>query len=213
MPSRRVRRNVLQVALALGAGRAPGVLGGHPPDERSDLPRQGRTAGAPSSSGQPVPVDAEPSAVPAHEGARPDDGEGLGPVAPRPAQQDPEDPVRGPESGCVRPARGANCWRRARFSIARWRRERMAEKSVGRRATRRRSIEPGRILALGEIVNGSSADGVLASDRPQTSSPRCPLARSNTTLTNCPRHLSPVLRFLPTPIPGSGRDHACIEAP
>jgi hypothetical protein len=41
----------------------------------------------------------------------------------------------------------------------------MAEKSVGRRATRRRSIETGRILALGGIVNGSSADGVLASDR------------------------------------------------
>jgi hypothetical protein len=40
----------------------------------------------------------------------------------------------------------------------------MAERSVGRRATRRRSIEPGRILALGEIVNRSSADGVLASD-------------------------------------------------
>jgi hypothetical protein len=33
----------------------------------------------------------------------------------------------------------------------------MAEKSVGRRATRRRSIEPGRIQALGEIVNPSSA--------------------------------------------------------
>jgi hypothetical protein len=41
----------------------------------------------------------------------------------------------------------------------------MAEKSVGRRATRRRSLEPGRILALGEIVNGSRADGVLASNR------------------------------------------------
>jgi hypothetical protein len=40
----------------------------------------------------------------------------------------------------------------------------MAEKSVGRRATRRRSIEPGRILALGEIVNPSSADGALARD-------------------------------------------------
>jgi hypothetical protein len=37
----------------------------------------------------------------------------------------------------------------------------MAEKSVGRRATRRRSIEPGRILALGENVNPSSVDGVL----------------------------------------------------
>jgi hypothetical protein len=40
----------------------------------------------------------------------------------------------------------------------------MAEKSVGRRATRRRSIEPGRILAPGEIVNPSSADGVVASN-------------------------------------------------
>jgi hypothetical protein len=41
----------------------------------------------------------------------------------------------------------------------------MAEKSVGRKATRRRSIEPGRILALGEIVNRLGADGVLARDR------------------------------------------------
>jgi hypothetical protein len=37
---------------------------------------------------------------------------------------------------------------------------------VGRRATRRRSTEPGRIQAQGEIVNGSSADGVLANDTP-----------------------------------------------
>jgi len=34
----------------------------------------------------------------------------------------------------------------------------MAEKSVGRRATRRRSIEPGRIQAPGEIVNSSGPD-------------------------------------------------------
>jgi hypothetical protein len=41
----------------------------------------------------------------------------------------------------------------------------MAEKSVGRKATRRRSIGPGRIQALGEIVNHSSEDGVVASYR------------------------------------------------
>jgi hypothetical protein len=41
----------------------------------------------------------------------------------------------------------------------------MAEKSVGRRATTRRSIEPGRIPALGRIVNGSGPDGLVASDR------------------------------------------------
>ena len=35
--------------------------------------------------------------MPAHDGVRPDDGEGLGPAAPMPAQQDPEDPVRGPD--------------------------------------------------------------------------------------------------------------------
>jgi hypothetical protein len=59
----------------------------------------------------------------------------------------------------------ASCWRRARFSITRWRRERMAEKSVGRRATRRRSIEPGRIQARERIVNDFGADGLLARDR------------------------------------------------
>jgi len=43
----------------------------------------------------------------------------------------------------------------------------MAERSVGRRAARRRSIEPGRILALGGIVNGSSADGVVEGQAPE----------------------------------------------
>jgi hypothetical protein len=42
----------------------------------------------------------------------------------------------------------------------------MAETSVGRRATRRRSIEPGKIQALGEIVNRSGPDGLVATDRP-----------------------------------------------
>jgi hypothetical protein len=46
----------------------------------------------------------------------------------------------------------------------------MASRAHGReerrqRATRRRSIEPGRIQALGEIVDGPSADGVLATAR------------------------------------------------
>ena len=41
------------------------------------------------------------------------------------------------------------------------------ERSVGRRATRRRSIEPGRIQGLWRIVNGSSVVGVLARHRPQ----------------------------------------------
>jgi hypothetical protein len=50
----------------------------------------------------------------------------------------------------------------------------MAEKRVGRRAARRRSIEPGRIQALGEIVDRSGADGVLASDRQHQRSLRDP---------------------------------------
>ncbi len=61
--------------------------------------------------------------------------------------------------------RVTSCWRKARFSITNWRPQRMAEKSVGRIATRRRSIEPGRIQALGEIVNRSGPGGVLASNR------------------------------------------------
>jgi hypothetical protein len=40
----------------------------------------------------------------------------------------------------------------------------MAEKSVGRRATRRRSIEPGRIQARERIVNDFGPGGVLARD-------------------------------------------------
>ena len=81
------------------AGRAPGILRGHPPDESADLAREGRAAGARAASGQPVPVDAEAGAVPAHDRVWPDDGEALGPAAPEAAQQDPEDPIGGPDVG------------------------------------------------------------------------------------------------------------------
>jgi hypothetical protein len=40
----------------------------------------------------------------------------------------------------------------------------MAERSVGRRVTRSRIIEPGRIPAFGGIVYGSGSDGALARD-------------------------------------------------
>jgi hypothetical protein len=92
--------------LSMDAGRAPGVLGCHPPDECSDLPRQARTAGARSSPGQPVPVGAKPGAMPAHHRVRPDDGEGLGPTAPETAQQDPEDPIGGPDVWVPPPGQG-----------------------------------------------------------------------------------------------------------
>jgi len=75
------------------------VLGCHPPDERSALERHERTAGARSPPGQPVPGDAKPGSVPAHDRVRLDDGEGFGPTAPIPAQQDPEDPIGGPDVG------------------------------------------------------------------------------------------------------------------
>jgi hypothetical protein len=66
--------------------------------------------------------------------------------------------------------RVTKCWRRARFSTTKWPRERMAEKSVGKRSRRRRNIEPGRIQALGEVVNDVGADGVLANNRPMPTS-------------------------------------------
>jgi hypothetical protein len=44
--------------------------------------------------------------VQAHDRVRPDDGEGFGPAAPRPVQQDPEDPVRGPDVGVPPPGQG-----------------------------------------------------------------------------------------------------------
>jgi len=84
---------------SVDAGRAPGILRGHPPDESADLAREGRPAGARAPPGQPVPVDAEAGAVPAHDRIRLDDGEGLGPTAPEAAQQDPEDPIGGPDVG------------------------------------------------------------------------------------------------------------------
>jgi hypothetical protein len=93
------RRRSRGTATPRGCGARPGILGCHSPDECSDLLRQGRTAGSLPASGQPIPVDAKPGAMPAHDRVRPDDCEGFGPSAPRPAQQDPEDPVRGPDVG------------------------------------------------------------------------------------------------------------------
>ena len=142
----------------MDAGRAPGVLGCHPSDERSDLESQERTAGALSSSGQPVPVDAKPGAMPAHDRVRLHAGEGLGLSAPRTAEQDPEDPVRGPDVGKSSAGEGGELLAESHVLEDRSRQERMAERSVGRRAARRRSIEPGGMQALGEIVNGSRAD-------------------------------------------------------
>jgi len=59
----------------------------------------------------------------------------------------------------------ASCSRRARFSITRSHRASKSERSVGRRATSRRTIEPARIQAVGAIVNRFRANEVLASDR------------------------------------------------
>jgi hypothetical protein len=62
-------------------------------------------------------------------------------------------------------------WMSAR---TRSRRERMAERSAGRRATRRPSIEPGTFQILGRIINDSSADGVLARHRPPVARAQAP---------------------------------------
>ena len=52
-------------------------------------------------------LDAKPDrARQADDRFRPDDGEGLGPTAPETAQQDPEDPVRGPDVGVPPPGQG-----------------------------------------------------------------------------------------------------------
>ena len=87
MPSRWFRRNVIQVVLALGVRGderrsletlrsetseprrsssprirgAPGVLGGHPPDERSDLERQERIVGSRAMRRRSI----EPGRIPA----------------------------------------------------------------------------------------------------------------------------------------------------
>jgi hypothetical protein len=76
-----------------------GTLLDQPPARRvlADLARQGRAAGAFAAPAQPVPVDPEAGAVPARDGIRLDDGEALRPTAPESAQQDPEEPVGGPE--------------------------------------------------------------------------------------------------------------------
>ena len=88
------------------AGRAPVVLGGHPPDEGADLGWQRRAARAPSAPGQPAPVGPEPSAAPPHDGVWLDDGEALSPAAPEAAQQDPEDSVGGPNDGALSTGEG-----------------------------------------------------------------------------------------------------------
>jgi hypothetical protein len=85
--------------LPVDAGRAPGVLHKPPPDESADFAREGRAAGALAAPGQPVPVDAEAGPVPTHDRAWPNCGKGLGPTAPEAAQQDPEEPIGGPDVG------------------------------------------------------------------------------------------------------------------
>ena len=44
--------------------------------------------------------------MPAHDRVGPDDGESLGPTVPTPTQQDPEDPIRGPDVGVPPPGQG-----------------------------------------------------------------------------------------------------------
>ena len=83
----------------MDAGRAPRILGGHPPNEGANLARQGRATGALAAPGQPVPVDPEAGAVPAHDRVWLDDSEALGPTAPEAAQQDPEESVGRPDDG------------------------------------------------------------------------------------------------------------------
>ncbi len=52
-------------------------------------------AGPPAAPGQPVPVDPEPSAMPADNRLRLDDAESAGPARPEAAQDDPECSVGG----------------------------------------------------------------------------------------------------------------------
>ena len=90
------------------------------------------------SPGQPVPVDPEAGAVPAQHRVR----RTMARVSAQPLQSRrsriQKSRSAGRMIGCRRLARVASCWRRARFSITRSRRDRRAERSVGRRATRRR---------------------------------------------------------------------------
>ena len=77
----------------MDAGCPPGVLGGHAPDEVTNLAWQIRTAMAPTSPGEPVPVAPETRAVPADDGSRLNDGQRVGPAGPETAEEDPEDAI------------------------------------------------------------------------------------------------------------------------
>jgi hypothetical protein len=149
--------------LSVDAGRTPEVLGSHPPDERSDPEGERRAARARAAPGQPVPVDAEPGSVPAHDRVRPDDGETLGPTAPEVPQQDPEDPVGGPDDRT--PSRDQ---RGELLSEGQILDHQVAACAHGRAERRQEGHEEaehraGRFQAQGGIVNVPGPDGLLAS--------------------------------------------------
>ena len=77
--------------------RAPqGVGARHSSDQRSDLRRDGRTPW-PVPATLPGPEEREAGALPPDHRGGLDDGDGIRPAAPQAGQQDPEQPVGGPQ--------------------------------------------------------------------------------------------------------------------
>ena len=91
---------------------------------------------------------------------------GFGPVAPKSAQQDPEDPIDGPDVGV--PSHDQVGELLAEGQVLE---DEIASRAHGRAERRQEGYEEAEhraweeIQALGRIVNGSRANGVLANDR------------------------------------------------
>jgi hypothetical protein len=106
MPSRWFRRNVLQVALALGV-RGKGRRYRETLRSETSKPRH---CSSPWMRGAPQGFSDAILRMSARTSrgrrGRPDDGEGLGPTAPETAQQDPEDPIGGPDVWVPPPGQG-----------------------------------------------------------------------------------------------------------
>ncbi len=107
---------------SVNARRSPGrIFCGHPEDQGPYLLAQWLSATDLPGPGEPFPMQAEASPVPIHHRAWRDQNEGLFPPRPEPLEKNPEQLL--PCRQTVVRSCSVQCWRKARFSRMRFRRE------------------------------------------------------------------------------------------
>ena len=76
--------------LAMDSGSSPAVLCGHPVHQVADLATESRSTRWTPRSREPLPVQGQTGPVPGDDGLGFHDDDGIGPLGPEAAQQDPE---------------------------------------------------------------------------------------------------------------------------